>query len=62
MDRTVKIDYTLSDKVQDAWSEYDKAMANIHLRRYGQVILDTYGLPIDNEFVLEEIESTLNVK
>ena len=28
----------------------------------GQVILDTYGLPIDNEFVLEEIETTLNVK
>ena len=62
MDGTVKIEYKLSDTIEDSWSEYDKVIARIHLQRYGQIVLDEYGLPIDNEFLLEELENILKTK
>ena len=62
MEGTIGIEHTFSEKIQDAWSEYDKVVAKIHLQRYGKIVLDNYELPIDNEFALEEIEGTLNTK
>ena len=62
MDGTIGFEHTFSEKIQDAWSEYDKVVAKIHLQRYGKIVLDNFGLPIDNEFVLEEIERNLNTK
>ena len=62
MDGTVKIEYKLSDTIEDSWSEYDKVIVRIHLQRYGKIVLDEYGLPIDNEFLLEELENILKTK
>ena len=59
MDGTVKIEYKLSDTIEDSWSGYDKVIASIHLQRYGKIVLDEYGLPIDNEYLLEELESII---
>lgn len=62
MDGTIKFEYTLSDTIEDSWSEYDKVVARIHLQRYGKIVLDEYGLPIDNEYLLEELESIITTK
>ena len=63
MDGVVKspcgIKYRTSDNIEDTWCEYDKVIAKIHLSRYGLTIIDTYGLPIDNELDLEDIETQL---
>lgn len=34
---------------------YDKTVADTHLSNYGEVYLDSYGDPIDNEYELEEV-------
>ena len=62
MDGTIKIEYKLSDTIEDSWSEYDKVIARIHLKRYCKIMLDECGLPIDNEFLLEELESIITTK
>ena len=62
MDGTIKIEYKLSDTIEDSWSEHDKVITRIHLQRFGKIVLDEYGLPIDNEFLLEELESILKTE
>lgn len=51
------IPYRMTNEINNAWSEYDKIVGNIHLGRYGVIIIDIYGFPIDNEFDLEGIET-----
>ena len=53
------IRYKTTEHIEEDWSEYDKVVARIHLGRYGTIITDIYGLPIDNEYDLEDIETHL---
>ena len=49
-----------ADKLE-LFSGYDKCVAECHIANCGKIIVDaTYGLPIDNEYDLEEIYTLLN--
>ena len=50
----VKYD-VLSAKMADTFEGYDYAVASCHINNYGVIIIDEYGSPIDDEFVLEDI-------
>ena len=50
----VKYD-VLSAKMADTFEGYDYAVASCHINNYGVIIVDEYGSPIDDEFVLEDI-------
>ena len=39
------------------WTEYDRATGQAHLANYGCVYVDEYCSPIDNEYLLEDIEN-----
>ena len=42
-------------EINSAWSTYDRNVAIAQLVNYGIIFLDKYGLPIDDEFLLEEL-------
>ena len=43
--------------------DYDRTVANAHIRNSGNVIVDTqYGAPIDNEYDLSEIYNQIREK
>lgn len=50
----VKYD-VLSAKMAVTFEGYDYAVASCHINNYGVIIVDEYGSPIDNEYVLEDI-------
>ena len=50
----VKYD-VLSAKMADTFEGYDYAVASCHINNYGVIIVDEYGSPIDDEYVLEDI-------
>lgn len=42
-------------EISSEWSEYDKMIALSQLTNYGVIYLDEYNLPIDDEYLLEEL-------
>lgn len=53
----------IAKRINDKWSEYDKTVAETHLRNYGVIFLDTkYRLPIDDLFELEELYTAYMAK
>lgn len=50
----VKYD-VLSTKMADTFEGYDYVVASCHINNYGVIIVDEYGSPIDDEYVLEDI-------
>lgn len=42
-------------EISSEWPEYDKTIALSQLTNYGVIYLDEYNLPIDDEYLLEEI-------
>lgn len=58
-DKTYETDSGLKYSVlkENNFSGYDKTVADTHLSNYGEIYLNSYGEPIDNEFDLEEIEN-----
>ena len=56
-------EFSLMNKIDPGWSDYDKTVASCHLANTGVVIVDTeYGQPIDNEHDLDEIYRILEEK
>lgn len=51
--------FEIVDSINSDWSEYDKTVAAAHLTRFGRIITDEYGCPVDNEYDLEEIHRLL---
>lgn len=52
--------YQLTQKINPNWSNYDKLVAETHLKNVGVIIIDNvYCQPIDNEYDLGEIYSIL---
>ena len=41
--------------INEAWSEYDKSVAECHLENYSVIYLDQYGCPIDDVYVTDDI-------
>lgn len=41
--------------LKESWTAYDKSVAKCHLANYGVIYLDSYGVPIDDEYELQEI-------
>ena len=46
--------------INPRWSEYDISVAKTHLANYGVIYLDEYGCPIDDEYILEDMEVSKN--
>ena len=42
-------------EIRTEWSEYDRVVAQCQLMNYGKIYLDEYDLPIDNEYLIEEL-------
>lgn len=42
-------------EINSVWSAYDQSVAKCHLINYGIIFLDEYGIPIDNEFLTDEL-------
>lgn len=42
-------------EINENWSEYDKNVARCQMLNYGKIYLDEYDVPIDNEYLLEEL-------
>lgn len=51
----------ITDKINEAWGEYDKTVGRTHLENWGIIFLDEYGCPVDNEFDLEELAKEAKV-
>lgn len=49
-------------EINSEWSEYDKMIALSQLTNYGVIYLDEYDLPIDDEYLLEELEKLERTK
>ena len=45
--------------LQTDWLPYDRLVGECHVDNYGCVYLDKYGTPIDDEYLLENIEKGL---
>ena len=43
-------------EINSAWSAYDQSVARTQLVNYGIIYLDEYGCPIDDEYLLEELD------
>lgn len=44
-----------TNKINQGWSLYDKAVADCQLDNYGVIFLDDLDTPIDNEYQLEDL-------
>lgn len=42
-------------KINPNWTEYDKSVGQCQLINYGVIYLDEYDLPIDDEYLLEDL-------
>ena len=49
-----------ASECDEEWSEYDKKVAESHIKNYGWIYIDSFGFPIDNENDLEDIENFMN--
>ena len=63
----MKTSYGLEFKILAAeeicrFEGYDRCMAKCHIANCGKIIIDSFGLPIDNEYDLEEIYRLINEK
>ena len=47
------VDYVY--RINPEWSEYDQSVARAQLMNYDVIFLDVYGLPVDDEYELEEL-------
>lgn len=54
-------DYTVVTEIDPSWSGYDKSVAQGQLDTYGEIYVDSFGQPIDNEYDLMEIEDERGV-
>lgn len=46
-------------EISSAWSAYDQSVAKCHLINYGVIFLDEYSVPIDDEFLADELFENL---
>ena len=46
-------------KFNENWIGYDQMVARSHMSRFGVIVIDEFGQPIDNEFDLNAIELML---
>ena len=42
-------------EIRSEWSEYDRVVAQCQLMNYGKIYLDEYDLPVDDEYLIEEL-------
>lgn len=49
--------YDVKMEIDEKWGSYDKMVAICHLSNYGKIFIDEYGVPIDNDDDLMEIQN-----
>lgn len=49
------IEFRVEEFVDPSWPAYDRSVAEAMLSNYGEIYVDRYGLPIDDEYDQEEI-------
>ena len=42
-------------EINKDWNSYDQIQGKIHMANYGVIFLDEYGCPVDDEYLLEEL-------
>lgn len=47
--------YSVAYHINSKWCLYEKVVAQTHLDNYGCIYLDEDGVPVDNEYILEEV-------
>lgn len=51
------MDYSVVYEIDPNWSGYDKSVAQGMLYDFGEIYVDSYGMPIDDEYWVEDIRS-----
>lgn len=46
-------------KINNAWNNYDKSVAKCHLSNYGIIFLDSFSLPVDDQYQTDELYNNL---
>lgn len=60
---TSGLKFELLKEIDPTWENYDKTVAQCHIKNVGVIIADTeYHKPIDNEYDLDEIYRILEAK
>lgn len=60
---TSGLKFELLKEIDPTWENYDKTVAQCHIKNVGVIIVDTeYHKPIDNEYDLDEIYRILEAK
>lgn len=59
--KSTMFDYSVVTEINPSWSGYDKSVAQGQLDTYGEIYVDPYGQPIDNEYDLMDIEQERGV-
>jgi hypothetical protein len=63
METSYGLKFELLKEINPTWDNYDKTVAQCHLKNVGVIIVDTeYHNPIDNEYDLDEIYRILETK
>lgn len=63
METSYGLKFELLKEINPTWDNYDKTVAQCHLKDVGVIIVDTeYHNPIDNEYDLDEIYRILETK
>lgn len=63
METSYGLKFELLKEINPTWDNYDKTVAQCHLKNVGVIIVDTeYHNPIDNEHDLDEIYRILEAK
>lgn len=61
--KTSGLKFELLKEIDPTWENYDKTVAQCHIKNVGVIIVDTeYHKPIDNEYDLDEIYRILEAK
>lgn len=63
METSNGLKFELLKEIDPTWDNYDKTVAQCHLKNVGVIIVDpVYHNPIDNEYDLDEIYRILETK
>ncbi len=41
--------------IDEKWNMYDRSVGMCHLSNFGKIYLDSYGKPIDDEYLVSEL-------
>lgn len=52
---------TKTYRINEAWTEYDKSVAECQIENYSVIYLDDYGCPIDDIYITDDIFENIDI-